>query len=134
MGIYVGNGLVAESTPIWKNGVQLTALGNIGTVKGYPIRKWATWGLIPYVDYTKEEPPKEDDEMLTYEQWVAYYERYQKEQRNAAADDYAKNALEWAKKEGILIGDATGNQMPQSPIKREDLACVLYSQEMNKEK
>ena len=45
------------------------------------------------------------------------------------ADDYAVQALEWAKNEGILVGDATGNQMPQSPVKREDLAVVLYAKE-----
>ena len=51
--------------------------------------------------------------------------------KNLPADEYAVEALEWAKDQGIMIGDAKGNQMPQSPVKREDLACVLYSQEKN---
>lgn len=92
-------------------------------------------------------------EMLDYEQWVKYYERYQKESQSEfhkqwlkdceeylkdlktkPADKYAEDALKWAKEEGIMIGDLTGNQMPQSPVKREDLACVLYSQDKkNKE-
>ena len=52
--------------------------------------------------------------------------------REQPADEYAEKALKWAKKEGIMIGDATGNQMPQSPVKREDLACVLYGLEQKK--
>lgn len=91
-------------------------------------------------------------EMLDYEQWVKYYERYQKESQSEIyeqwvkdykkymsdlimkpADEYAEPALAWAKEKGIMIGDKTGNQMPQCPVKREDLACVLYSQEKNKE-
>lgn len=77
---------------------------------------------------------EEDEEVFTYEQWVEYYTRYQTELKLQPADNYAKPALEWAKNEGIMVGDKTGNQMPQSPIKREDLAVVLYAQELNKEK
>lgn len=29
IGIYIGDGLVVECTPIWKAGVQITAIGNI---------------------------------------------------------------------------------------------------------
>lgn len=41
-GIYIGNGQVVESTPKWKNGVQITALS---------ARKWLKHGKLPYVDY-----------------------------------------------------------------------------------
>lgn len=47
------------------------------------------------------------------------------------ADDYAEDALKWAKDNGIMIGNLSGNQMPQSPIKRQDLVCVLYGMEKN---
>lgn len=96
---------------------------------------------------------EEDREVFTYEQWKEYYERYVKESQKEIhsqwekdyelnksetkmkpADKYAEPALQWAKEEGIMIGDTTGNQMPQSYVKREDLACVLYSQELKKEK
>lgn len=67
IGIYIGDGLVVECTPQWKDGVQITALGNIGVKTGYPTRKWTKHGRIPYVDYSsskkeevkKEEPKKE---------------------------------------------------------------------------
>lgn len=45
-GVYMGNGKVVESTPIWKNGVQITALS---------CRKWLKHGKLPYVSYDTEE-------------------------------------------------------------------------------
>lgn len=56
-------------------------------------------------------------------------EKYFDDLKKLPADEYAKDALKWAKDEGIMIGDKTGNQMPQSPVKREDLAVVLYARE-----
>lgn len=50
-GLYVGDGLVVECTPKWKNGVQITACLNIGSVKGYDGRKWTKHGKLPYVSY-----------------------------------------------------------------------------------
>lgn len=58
-GIYVGNGLAIECTPSWADGVQLTAVGNIGSVPGYPTRSWTGHGKLPWIDYgTQPEPPK----------------------------------------------------------------------------
>ncbi len=54
-GVYIGNGLAVECTPKWKNGVQITAVGNIGDKTGYNTRTWAKHGKLPYIDY-KEEP------------------------------------------------------------------------------
>lgn len=53
--IYIGDGLCVECTPIWKNGVQITAVGNIENKKGYNSRKWTKHGKLPYITYTKEE-------------------------------------------------------------------------------
>lgn len=58
IGVYVGGGLAVECSPKWANGVQITAVGNIGKKSGYNTRTWTKWGLLPYVDYTKKE---EDD-------------------------------------------------------------------------
>lgn len=41
-GIYIGNGNVVESTPKWKNGVQITALS---------ARRWLKHGKLPYLHY-----------------------------------------------------------------------------------
>lgn len=51
IGIYIGDGLGVECTPSWSNGVQVTAVGNIGSVSGYNTRKWTKHGKLPYVDY-----------------------------------------------------------------------------------
>ncbi len=51
VGIYVGDGLIAECTPIWKDGVQLTALLNIGPKARYNGRTWKEHGKLKYVNY-----------------------------------------------------------------------------------
>lgn len=62
IGVYIGDGLAVECTPKWKNGVQITAVSNIGKKAGYNSRKWTKHGKIPYIDYVKTEveKPKED--------------------------------------------------------------------------
>lgn len=49
-GVYLGNGNVMESTPKWKNGVQLTDV---------QWRKWKTHGRLPFIEYTQSEEKKE---------------------------------------------------------------------------
>lgn len=52
IGVYIGDGLAVECTPAWKNCVQITAVGNIGTKSGYDTRRWTKHGKLPYVTYT----------------------------------------------------------------------------------
>lgn len=61
IGVYIGDGLAVECTPIWKDGVQITAVHNIGTKSGYNGRTWTKHGKLPYVSYeeTKEDTKKE---------------------------------------------------------------------------
>ena len=49
IGVYIGNGLAVECTPLWKNCVQITAVGNIGSKSGYNTRTWKKHGHLPYV-------------------------------------------------------------------------------------
>lgn len=58
IGIYIGDGLVVESTPIWKDGVQITALKNLGVKQGYNNRTWTKHGKSIYVDYSVAQPVK----------------------------------------------------------------------------
>lgn len=51
VGIYIGDGLAVECTPRWKDGVQITAVHNIGKKAGYNGRKWTKHGKLPYVSY-----------------------------------------------------------------------------------
>lgn len=56
IGVYIGDGLAVECTPIWKDGVQITAVANIGRKEGYSLRKWEKHGKLPYVTYEEEKP------------------------------------------------------------------------------
>lgn len=49
IGVYVGNGLVVECTPKWKNGVQITACNTTKT--GYNRRDWTKHGKLPWIEY-----------------------------------------------------------------------------------
>lgn len=55
IGVYIGDGLAVECTPKWKDGVQITAVHNIGKKTGYNGRKWTKHGKLPYVSYTAQE-------------------------------------------------------------------------------
>lgn len=54
VGIYIGGGLAVECTPSWADGVQITAVANIGKKAGYNSRKWTKHGRLPYVAYGEE--------------------------------------------------------------------------------
>ena len=51
IGVYIGDGLAVECTPAWKNGVQITAVANIGKKNGYNAQRWSKHGKLPYVTY-----------------------------------------------------------------------------------
>lgn len=59
VGVYIGDGLAVECTPRWKNGVQITAVGNIGKKAGYNTRVWVSHGKLPYVSYDDEKDEKQ---------------------------------------------------------------------------
>lgn len=88
------------------------------------------WGKIDdgkwiSLDYAIKE--EEDDEMLTYDQWKEYQKKYEKELADMQVSDWAKPAVEWAKKEGILNGDSDGKMRPRDYITREEMAQVEYN-------
>lgn len=51
IGIYIGKGLAVECTPIWKDGVQITAVGNIEKKSEYNTRYWENHGMLKFIDY-----------------------------------------------------------------------------------
>ncbi len=53
IGIYIGAGKAVECSPAWRNGVQITTVGNIA--KGGNVRKWKSHGKLPWLTYEKEE-------------------------------------------------------------------------------
>lgn len=60
-GLYIGGGLAAECTPAWDNGVQITAVGNIGRKSGYHSRVWTKHGKLPWVDQGGTVPAKNSE-------------------------------------------------------------------------
>lgn len=54
IGLYIGDGLAVECTYRWNDGVQITAVHNIGTKSGYNGRKWTKHGKLPWVNYEEE--------------------------------------------------------------------------------
>lgn len=61
VGIYVGDGLAAESTFEPVSGVQLQAVVPIGWKDGYPATGWKKHGKLPWISYEVEENTKEDN-------------------------------------------------------------------------
>jgi hypothetical protein len=55
IGVYIGDGLAVESTPNWADGVQITAVLNIGKVEGYKGRRWKKHGQLPFVTYGEDK-------------------------------------------------------------------------------
>ena len=56
IGIYVGKALAVECTPHygWRDGVQTTAVLNMGDTDGYHGRYWTKHGKLPYINYDNE--------------------------------------------------------------------------------
>lgn len=50
-GIYIGNGLAVECSPGWDDGVQITAVANIGIKAAYHATTWTKHGKLPYIRY-----------------------------------------------------------------------------------
>ena len=76
IGVYIGDGLAVESTPAWKNCVQITAVHNIGKKPGYNGRKWTSHGKLPFIEYPEVA---EDKPAFTVLEW----------QKAAIADGFA---------------------------------------------
>lgn len=115
IGLYIGDGLAVECSPKWKNCVQITAVGNLGRKSGYNTRTWTKWGRLPCVSYAEEE-------IVTYEQWKEYMDRYMKERDEKSAPVWAQNTGEWdrAREEGLADG-----RRPQAFVTRAEAAAMV---------
>lgn len=105
IGVYIGDGLAVECTPIWKDGVQITAVGNIGKKSGYNTRTWTKHGKSKFLDYSEPTPtptptptPPEPTPTLKYK----------------VGDKMLFS--------GVLYGSAYGEKPGQS---RKDLECTI---------
>ena len=57
IGIYVGDGLAVECTYRWDDGVQITAVHNLGKKTGYNGRNWTKHGKLPWITYEQAAKP-----------------------------------------------------------------------------
>lgn len=62
VGIYIGDGLAAESTSAWESKAQVTAVTNISARAGYYSQVWAKHGKLPFVDYSGQVGTSDDTE------------------------------------------------------------------------
>lgn len=100
IGVYVGDGLVVECTPIWEDGVQVTVLLNKGWQQGNG-RYWTSHGKLPWVSY--EEMPVAEPE---------HWYRIRKSWDDPASQIAANKNLEQIKAgcpEGYSVFDWNGN-------------------------
>ena len=113
-GVYIGDGLAVECTPAWKNCVQITAVANIGSVSGYPSRRWTSHGKLPWVDYTADTQPDPAPQPTP-----GPY-------NDVPADAWYALDVQWAKDCGIILGVGSGNYAPDSPVTRAQAAAMLH--------
>ena len=70
IGVYIGDGLAVECIAKWDDGVQITAVSNIGKKSGYNSRKWTKHGKLPYIEYIAEQvKPQEEKPSVTVLEW-----------------------------------------------------------------
>ncbi len=69
----------------------------------------------------------QEEETVTYEQWVEFQKRYEREQAAKDASRWAEEAIDYCKDQEIMSGDANGAFRPQSSVKRQELAQVAMN-------
>ena len=89
---------------------------------------WAYKDYPSIIKAMNGETEEEDDEMLTYDQWKDYMERYEQEKAKEKVSSWAKDAVEFVQKEGLMNGDADGQFRPQSFITRQEVAAALKNE------
>ena len=89
---------------------------------------WNKWGISPddfrHDIYNLIQNRNQEEEELDQNTFNQMMNTYLSELATKPVDDWAKEAMEWAKNEGIYVGD--GNSlMPRKFLTREEFAAVL---------
>ena len=79
-------------------------------------------------DFRIDVAEEMEDEIMTYEKWTEYMERYRQELREQPGSDWSQQARDWALANGVFQGDQNGNAMWQDFLTREQLAQVMERQ------
>lgn len=109
---------------------------------------WMVNAKKPYVYQGCIVNPAVEDEM-TYEEFKKMFDKAMNEdfakrfekaaasreesiKKKPASSDYAIEAIDWMKSEGLIVGDSKGNTMPQAPLTREQYAMIEYTKAKKK--
>ena len=68
---------------------------------------------------------KEDDKMLSYEEFKSYMSRYEAERGAAAPGAWSREARDWAESEGLMQGAENGWLQYKLPVTREQMAVFM---------
>lgn len=74
-----------------------------------------------------------EEETVTYEQWLAFQKRYEKEQAAKKTSAWAQPAVAYCKENGLMSGDADGKFRPQSYVTRQEAAQILLNLQSREE-
>ena len=107
-GVYVGDGLAIECTPIWDDGVQVTNVGNLhmATRPDRPTRTWQGHGRLEWVDYSDQDKPT----------FCGY--------TDALPNAWYSEAVKWCTDNGIMTGTAPGVFGIGQALTREQAAVI----------
>ncbi len=67
----------------------------------------------------------EEEDVVSYEDFKAFMDRYEKERAMAPVSDWAAGSMEKAVKAGVFTGDENGDIQPQAPLTRQT-AAILF--------
>jgi hypothetical protein len=77
---------------------------------------------------------QEDGDMLTYEQFKEYMQRYETERAALEPGAWSQTERDWAEEQGIIRGDENGDKRWRAPMTREEYAVTAYRQAAGNEK
>lgn len=95
---------------------------------GYTGEGWVSLEYISKIAPAAPTPvqnTKQEEEDMTQEQFNKMMDEYIKQQSQKPASAYQKEGLAWGQQNGLMVGDGTGNTMPQRFLTRGEFITVL---------
>jgi len=108
IGIYIGTGKVAEATPAWAGGVQISDISTNGrrSKNGSGSAYWKKHGKLPYIQYVTAPNPVTEDDITDI------------------SEHYAKNHIVKLIHYGIVNGYGDGTFRPDNNITRAEFSSL----------
>lgn len=138
--VTANGGLNCRTSPI--DGSVITAYENGAIITitkerngwGYTGTGWVCLDYVQKISQTANAQPqtqKEDDDMLSYDDWKKYMEQYRKELQDNDCGSWSEEARQWAISTGMITGMGTGvdgkpNYAWADQLSREQAATLFY--------